>query len=268
MKLSVVVTTRNEAANIGNCLRSFDAVKNDVELIVVDNSSSDCTKEIAAGLGAKVFDKGPERCAQRNFGWKNSSSEWILVLDADMMLPQATVDEIFSIVNAGDSAADAYWIPERRVGESLRIKARNFERSFYDGTAVDALRLFRRKVLDGTGGYDESLIAGGEDWELDIRALALGIRCEVMENHLIHNEQSLSFLKMLRKKSYYSKTMDQYRRKWSGHPALSKQFGLRYRFFEVFFEKGKWKKLLKHPVLASVMYFERIAVGIVYLFSR
>ena len=56
MKLSVVITTRNEEANIANCIRSFDGRRDDVEIIVVDNSSTDRTKEIAAELGAVVLD--------------------------------------------------------------------------------------------------------------------------------------------------------------------------------------------------------------------
>ena len=54
MKLSAVITTRNEESNIANCIRSFDGRRGDVEVIVVDNSSTDRTKEIAASLGAVV----------------------------------------------------------------------------------------------------------------------------------------------------------------------------------------------------------------------
>lgn len=269
MKLSVVITTRNEEANIANCISSFDGRRDDVEVIVVDNSSTDSTKEIAASLGAKVMDKGPERSAQRNLGWRTAAAEWVIILDADMTLPSETLDEIISIAStpyAADSP-QAYWIPEVRTGSGIRTKARNFERSFYDGTAIDALRLFRKSVLEKTGGYDESLIAGGEDWELDIRILATGASAAVLGNHLIHNEKSLSFSRLMAKKAYYAKGVADYQAKWAGHPALKKQFGLFYRYLGVFVENGKWRRLLRHPILAAVMYFERIAVGFVYLAS-
>ena len=269
MKLSVVITTRNEEANIANCISSFDGRRDDVEVIVVDNSSTDRTKEIAASLGAKVMDKGPERSAQRNLGWRTAAAEWVIILDADMILPSETLDEIISIAST-PSAADrpqAYWIPEVRTGSGIRTKARNFERSFYDGTAIDALRLFNKSVLEKTGGYDENLIAGPEDWELDIRVLATGACCEVLRHHLVHNERELSFGRLMAKKAYYSKSMAAYQAKWAGHPALKKQFGLFYRYLGVFVENGKWRRLLRHPILAAVMYFERIAVGFVYLTS-
>ena len=294
MKLSVVITTRNEESNIANCIHAFDAVRGEVEIIVVDNGSTYATKRIAAELGAKVLDKGPERSAQRNLGWRTATADWVIVLDADMILPKNLIKEILRVVDSHDSLTDksrqggcspendlsireptkqrnnclAYWIPEVRTGSGIRVKARNFERSFYDGTCIDALRLFHKSVLEKTGGYDENLIAGPEDWELDIRVLATGAKCAVLKNHLIHNEKQLTLKRMLEKKAYYAKSMATYQAKWSGHSALRKQFGLYYRFLGVFIENGKWRKLIRHPILAIVMYFERFAVGLTYLLNR
>lgn len=267
--LSVVITTKNEAANIAACLHSFDGF--DVERIVVDNGSTDDTKRIAASLGAIVLDKGPERSAQRNLGWRTAKSDWVIVLDADMILPHETVEEILEKARGSSTAPhspSAYWIPEVRTGTGFRVKARNFERSFYDGTCIDALRLFHRRVLEETGGYDENLIAGPEDWELDIRVLATGAKCEVLKHNLIHNEKQLSFKRMLEKKAYYSKSMAAYRAKWPDHPAVKRQFSPFYRFCGVFVEKGKWRKILRHPILFGGVLFERFSVGVTYLLNR
>ena len=269
MKLSVVISTRNEATNIANCIRAFDAFRREVEIIVVDNGSTDGTKAIAAGLGATVLDQGPERSAQRNLGWRTARADWVVVLDADMILPPETVEEMLACAAGGCAGApDAYWIPEVRTGRGLRVRARNFERGFYDGTCIDALRLFRRSVLEATGGYDEALIAGAEDWDLDLRVLATGAKCAVLKHHLIHNERQLTLRRMLAKKAYYAKSMAVYQAKWQGHPALRRQLGFGYRYFGVYVEHGKWRRLLRHPLLAFVMYCERIAVGAVYLAAR
>jgi GT2 family glycosyltransferase len=184
-----------------------------------------------------------------------------------MILPRETVEEMLAIASSPDSS-DAYWIPEVRTGSGIRVKARNFERSFYDGTCIDALRLFSRRVLEKTGGYDENLIAGPEDWELDIRVLETGAKCAVMSHNLIHNEKKLTFRRMLEKKAYYTKSFAAYQEKWKGHPAVRRQFSPWYRFVGVFIENGKWKRLLRHPILAAAMYIERIAVGVVYLVNR
>ena len=256
MKLSVVITTKNEAANIAASIHSFDAAvaRGEAEVIVVDNASTDDTKKIALELGAAVYD---------NLGWQMSRGEWVIVLDADMIIPPETVEEILSVTQG-----DAYWIPEVRTGSGFRVKARNFERSFYDGTCVDALRLFRKGILEKTGGYDENLIAGPEDWELDIRVLATGAKCAVLKNHLIHNEKRLTFKKMLEKKAYYTKSFAAYKEKWRGHIVVRRQFSPWYRFVGVFIENGKWKKILRHPILFLGVIFERLAVGLVYLFNK
>ncbi len=265
LRLSVVVTTRNEAENIASCIRAFDSVvaQGLAEVIVVDNASTDDTKQIAKSLNAKVFDKGPERCAQRNYGWRQAAGDWVLVLDADMILPPETINEILSVEDG-----DAFWIPEVRSGSGFRTKVRNFERSFYDGTCIDALRLFRKDILNKTGGYDESLLAGGEDWELDIRILEQGAKCALLKNHLIHNEQQLSLSRLMAKKAYYAKGFARYKEKWPNHRAVKMQFSPVYRFIGVFTENGKWRKVLRHPILFLGVVFERILVGIIYLIHR
>ena len=266
MKLSVVITTKNEAANIANCINAFADFRKDVEIIVVDNQSTDETKKIAEDLGAVVLDKGPERSAQRNLGWQTAKTDWVIVLDADMILPRETIEEILLIAASAErqSAPLAYWIPEVRTGNGFRVKARNFERSFYDGTCVDALRLFHKSVLEKTGGYDESLNAC-EDWDLDLRAGKEGCVCGLAKGHLIHNEKKLTYKRMLEKKAYYTRSFAAYKAKWPNHPAVKKQFSPWYRFVGVFVEKGKWKRILRHPILFAGVLFERFSVGVVYL---
>ena len=54
--------------------------------------------------------------------------------------------------------------------------------------------------------------------------------------------------------------------KWGSNDLeTAKQVGVRYRLIGVFVEKGKWKKLVKHPLLAISMYSLRLRVAISYL---
>ena len=269
-RLSVVIPTRNEAANIAACVRAFGEgiASGAIEVIVVDNGSTDETVALATACGASVCSCGPERCAQRNFGWRRARGPWVLILDADMILPAETLAEIMTRISSADSTVAAWWIPEVRQGAGFRVKVRNFERSFYDGTCIDALRLFRRDILERTGGYDESIPPGGEDWELDIRVLDLGVRCAVLGRPLIHNERQLTLRRMLEKKAYYSAGMSVYRKKWAGHPSVKRQFSPLYRFVGVFVERGKWRKVVRHPILFGCVMFERFAVGLTYLLNR
>lgn len=266
--LSVVVPAKNEAANIGACLAPFARFREsgEVETIVVDNFSADGTADIARAAGAKVFSQGPERCAQRNRGWREASAPYVMFVDADMVVPPETAEEILSAAGS-PSPPDAMYVPEIRTGPGLRIKARNFERSFYDGTCIDGLRVVRRALLESVGGYDENLVAC-EDWDLDRRLLAAGAKTSSTRGALFHNEARQDLGRLLRKKAYYSKSVAAYRAKWGDDETCRKQFGFAYRYFGVFTEKGKWRRLLRHPVLAAAMYFERVAVGFVYLANR
>ena len=267
MKLTVVIPTKNEEANIGACLDAFAPFRGEVELIVVDNFSPDRTREIADKKGANVLLKGPERCAQRNRGWREATGDYVMFVDADMIVPKETVEEILVSIRDQAKVADAYWIPEVRSGAGLRLKARNFERSFYDGTCIDGLRVIRRDWLAKVGGYDESLVAC-EDWDLDRRLFAAGAKAAITKGHLIHNEAKQDLKKFLKKKAYYSTSVAAYRAKWREDAIIRRQFGLFYRFLGVFVENGKWKRLLHHPILAAVMYAERVLVGITYLKNR
>lgn len=266
--LSVVIPTRNESANIADCIHAFDALaaRGDAEVLVVDNASDDGTQEIARKAGAKVFVQGPERCAQRNRGWREAKGECVMFVDADMIVPTETQEEIVRTLS-GPSAPDALYVREVRTGDGFRIKWRNFERSFYDATPIDGLRVLRRSLLERVGGYDESLVAC-EDWDLDRRVLALGARVALTEGHLFHNERLMTAARHLAKKKYYATTMDAYRRKWNDDAYVRRQFSPWYRLFGVFFERGKWRRVLRHPILYATILLDRVAVGFVYLIAR
>ena len=154
-----------------------------------------------------------------------------------------------------------------RAGTSWWIKVRNFERSFYDATCIDGLRVIKRSILEQVGGYDENLFAA-EDWDLDRRILAITSQVALTDGHLIHDEGAFSLSRHLKKKSYYSTNFSAYLNKWGQDAITRKQFGLFYRFFTVFMEQGKWKRAFSHPHYMLAIWFERFCVGILYLKRR
>ncbi|MGI6494910.1 MAG: glycosyltransferase [Kiritimatiellia bacterium] len=268
MLLSCIIPTKNEEAHIATSVASLRPLVDAgvAEVIVVDNASTDRTRELAREAGARVFEQGPERSAQRNRGAREAAGEFLLFLDADMILPEATGREIVGRLSAPD-APDALWVREIRTGSGLRVKARNFERSFYDATCIDAFRVIRRAVFGRSGGYDESLWAA-EDWDLDRRVLAVTSRVALTDGHLLHDEARLTLRRVLRKKAYYAGSFAAYRTKWNNDAIVRKQFGAGYRFFGVFVENGKWRRVLRHPILFATMMVERACVGFTYLRHR
>jgi glycosyltransferase involved in cell wall biosynthesis len=80
-KLTVIVITKNEIANIERCLKSVVWAD---EIIVVDTHSTDGTPEKAASLGARVISRdwdgyGPTKQAALDL----ATGEWVLSIDAD-----------------------------------------------------------------------------------------------------------------------------------------------------------------------------------------
>ena len=86
MKLSVVLITCNEEANLARTLESVRALVRDGqgEIIVVDSGSTDRTVEIAKSFGARVFvEAWKGYAAQKNSAIEKATGDWILSLDAD-----------------------------------------------------------------------------------------------------------------------------------------------------------------------------------------
>lgn len=294
--VSIIITTKNELKNIGTCLDSIVAqTYKAIEIIVVDNFSTDQTQEIARRYTDKVFSKGPERSAQRNFGMiEKSQGEYVMFVDADMILAPTLVESCLDKMRTDNSTA--LHIREVVLGRNFWSRVRRFERGFYDGTPIDGARFFLKSAFVQVGGFDEELfkVGSGEDWDIDklikkIGTISLlkedGLRKQIWPTGLFefvksrgvtpsenepliyHNEADFILKSYLKKKAYYAKGFDGYIAKWGrSDPDIQKQFGLWYRFFGVFLENHKWRNLVSHPVLTLGMYFLRFLVGVVFLF--
>jgi glycosyltransferase involved in cell wall biosynthesis len=261
--VSVIVTTRNEEKNIENCLQSIkNQTFTNIELIVVDNFSEDKTAELAKKYSTKVYSKGNERSAQRNYGAKVSLGEYLIYLDADMILSPSVVEECVAKCESDD--VDALYVPERIIGDGFWIKVRDFERSFYTGTVIDAVRFVRKDLFLQVEGFDETLI-GPEDWDFDRKIRKRG-HTGIVSMPLYHNEGQFNVKRYLKKKGYYTNGVQKYVKKWGSNDSeVAKQIGIRYRIVGIFVEKGKWKNLIKHPLLTAAMYFLRLSVAAEYL---
>jgi glycosyltransferase involved in cell wall biosynthesis len=108
MKLSVIIITKNEAANIQACL---DSVRFANEWIIVDSGSTDGTVAIARAFGATVIETPdwPGFGPQKNRALNAATGDWILSLDADERISEASRDEILAA--AGQTQHCAYALP-------------------------------------------------------------------------------------------------------------------------------------------------------------
>ena len=264
--VSVVITTKNEEANIENCLKSIkEQSYTNTEIIVVDNNSTDKTKEIAKEYTKLIFNKGPERSTQRNLGINKGKGKYAMYLDADMILSKEVINECVETCENNPKITGLY-IPEIIIARNFWTKVRRFERSFYNGTVVDCVRFFPKSTFNQVKGFDQTM-TGPEDWDFDKKIRNIG-KVTVIKNELYHNEGNFNMKKYLQKKSYYAQSFSQYTNKWGKDDSdIKKQLGLYYRYFGVFLENEKWIKLISHPILTLGMYYLRFRVGIGFLFG-
>lgn len=245
--VSIIIPTKNSSRTLEACLKSIkEQTYKNTELIVVDNSSNDDTKEIAKKYTDKIFNCGPERSAQRNFGAKQAKGEYLLIHDSDIYFNVGSVKECVALSQAGN--CDAVILPERSIGIGFWAKVKAFERSFYVGNDyMEGARFFKASVYKNIGGYDEHLYAG-EDWDLTIRLREDSRKICRANIFIDHDEGEMNLFGSSKKKQYYASNLfEVYARK---HP---KEFRKQMSLFCRFPLNKIIKQGLEHPVLFNSM---------------
>jgi glycosyltransferase involved in cell wall biosynthesis len=260
--VSVVVPTRQSAATLGACLSSIiSQTYSNLELIVVDNNSTDATKEIAHVFTGQVYNRGPERSAQRNYGVQHARGDLVMIIDSDMVLTSRVVAACVAEFTRQPGLAGVV-IPEESFGRGFWAQCKRLERSFYVGVPwMEAARCFPRQDYLRLGGYDEQLVSG-EDWDLSQRAAQHGPLSRV-DQYIRHNEGRLKLAGLLRKKYYYAQKFAGYmaKRDMVGSTQTRNQTGImaRYKLF-----LAHPSRLFRHPLQGLGMLFMKtseFAVG-------
>ena len=248
--VSVIVTTKNEERNIGRFWKSvkIQNYKN-IECITIDNSSKDKTKEIA-GKYSKVYDKGPERSAQRNFGAKKSKGDILIFLDADMELTENVVKDC--VENIKDNIAMI--IPERSVGKGFWQNVKVLERNCYIGDLdMELPRVYKKNIFFKLGEFDKD-ITGPEIEDLYARALRFG-KIGRINSFIIHHELIDSIWLIAKKKVYYCKSLGRYMKKEKATSKRQAKLFLRPAYVR------NWKSFVKRPDLAYGFFIMRLFEG-------
>lgn len=246
--VSIIVPTKNSSQVLEACLQSLKAqTYQNIEIIVVDNNSTDDTKAIAEKYTEKVFNEGPERSAQRNYGVEQSQGEYVAIIDSDMQLAEKVIENAVAKIE-GDKATGII-IPEESFGQGLWAECKKLERSFYIGISwMEAARFFRKNSYVEAGGYDESMVSG-EDWDLSQRMKQFGNLSRI-DDLIFHNEGRISLLRTIRKKFYYAQKFSKYVEKNKGNESVNNQTGLLKRY-RLFFSQPR--KLFRNPFLGMCM---------------
>lgn len=138
-RISLVVLTKNEEANLARCLASVSGVV--AEMVVVDNGdSTDGTRMIAEKFGARFLTHEFKNQAQQ-FNWALDNVElkgdWILRLDADEALTPELAEEIAEVLPQAREEVSGFLMKRRVYFLGRWMRHGGYYPSWF-------LRLFRR----------------------------------------------------------------------------------------------------------------------------
>jgi (heptosyl)LPS beta-1,4-glucosyltransferase len=155
-EISAIVLTKNEEANIAECLTTLHWAD---EILVLDAFSEDTTVEIALVMGAEVRRRRFDNYArQRNAALGMAHTEWVFFVDADERATGELADEIRSAVR--EEGLDGWWVPRKNYifGEWIRhagwypdyqLRLLRRDRARYD----ERREVHELVELDGEAGY-------------------------------------------------------------------------------------------------------------------
>ena len=170
MKITVVAPAFNEEAYLCATLDSIAVAAarlcshpgSSIETIVVDNNSTDATRDIAIGRGARVVHESEQGIARaRNAGARHAKGDVLVFIDADVVVPDTLFEAIHDTL--GDPACvgggvDVHYAPSRRSMRLYLLIWRILGRVL--GMVQGATQFCRKNVFEQVGGYDETAWIG------------------------------------------------------------------------------------------------------------
>jgi glycosyltransferase involved in cell wall biosynthesis len=161
--LSLVVPAHNEAdylpallASVAAARRRYARGADAVEVIVVDNASTDGTAQVARDHGCRVV-RVTERsiAAARNGGAREARADWIAFVDADCVIHPDTFDALDRALSRDDVVIGATGVRMSRSSAGIRISTLLID-AVNHLRAIDTGVVFcRRADWAAVGGYDE-----------------------------------------------------------------------------------------------------------------
>jgi glycosyltransferase involved in cell wall biosynthesis len=175
--VTVLVATKNEEVNLGRCLASLSPAK---RVVVLDSGSVDRTATVARNAGAEVvqFNYGGGYPKKRQWAFETVTivTPWILLVDADEVVPEKLWEEIRSAI-ASAGAPSAFL-----VTKGFHFMGRKFS---FGGFSHSAVILMRR----GAGRFERlvDVPACGLDMEVHERLIVEGA-IGALRTPLIHED--------------------------------------------------------------------------------
>jgi teichuronic acid biosynthesis glycosyltransferase TuaG len=182
--VSVIVPTYNRASIIGLTLESILAQSHrNLELIVVDDGSTDATGEVLAKINDSrlqymVIPHAGRPSVPRNYGMRLSKGSYIAFCDDDdMWLPKKLEKQLSVLEGREDllmACTNVTFLPDRAVMKKVgKDETRSFEYLLFNSDIVNSSVVMKRSVVDSIGYLDEDVrLKASEDYDYWCRLLA------------------------------------------------------------------------------------------------
>ena len=186
--VSVVIPTYNHGRYIAEALDSVLAqTYKDYEVIVVDDGSTDNTREVVEAYGASIryiYQQNQRMSAARNAGIRSANGEYIAFLDSDdIWLPEKLEKqmEVFStypnlaLVSCGALIVDMDGNLMRKIEKKNYINRNalmndSILKNIVPGGGTNAV--VSKRCFEAVGLFDESIQVTAEDWDMWLRIIA------------------------------------------------------------------------------------------------
>lgn len=242
-KVSIVIPTKNSSKFLEACLESIKKqTYENIEIIVVDNFSTDNTREISLKYTDKFFEKGPERSAQVNYGVEMSTGDFVYKIDSDFILEKEVVDQCVKKIEEGCDAVIVHNSPD--ISVSWIAKIRKFEVDMYKyGLTHSSARFVKKSVYKKIGGFNEKITAG-EDYDFQNKLNLGNYKIGFVDDEAIHLGEPTKFWPHIYKYYQYGKDSINYKQAGSGN--FKNQINNTFLLY-----LKNWKKFVFHPVLGT-----------------
>lgn len=221
-----------------------------IEMIVVDNFSVDRTCKIAKKLGATVYQKGPERASQDNYGVKKAKGKYVFITGCDMKLDKNYIEQ--AVNKCEHEGYDAIYASVRSRKLNFWSRVKGLERDMYIGDdLIESARFFKRSVFLKLGGYDTKLIINADDYDMQRRLNEAGYKTGRITATEEHIDEIDSLKETFYKSFYYGMNSLLYLKKYKGK-AVVQLSPVRAAFFR------HYKLLLCHPFLTFGLFIFKI----------
>lgn len=205
IKISVVLTTKNEEKNIGKLLDSLMNQEGPYEVLVIDSNSTDKTQHIVKeyskkNKNIKLLLHPGTRAESMNYGIKQATGEAVAFVGGDDTADKDWIKEIrHAIKNADIVVGDLIPTEEERVKNIENVKL------FHKGVNVSypgTNTTYKKEILDKLGGFDP-WFSSAEDLEINLRAVDAGYTITHNKNAKIYYRPKGTPLTFLRQSFWY-----------------------------------------------------------------